>query len=193
MNPEISAVPVPLPWGARVNSRVDLRIDYENGGADLSVASNSSAFEWTAVTDGSVVLVSREGVAPVTVLSDTDITEVNLAFDQTMNPHIAYVAGGVAKWRYWDTLTSSYQTMTLTDCRTPRCCSDEKTPEFSSDRDIVLAYLREDKLYLRLQRDRFTVEYEKVPEEETHEPLTETTRLITVAMNTGRRLQWRFQ
>ena len=193
MNPAISSVPVPLPWGSRVNNRSNLRIDYETGGASVGTASSSSAFEWVAETDGSSVSIYREGVSPVVVMSDVDITEVNLAFDQTMNPHIAYVAGGVAKWRYWDTLASSYQTMILTDCRTPRCCSDEKTVEFSGDRDVVLAYLREDKLYLRLQRDRFTVEYEKIPEEETHEPITETTRLVTVAMNTGRRLQWRFQ
>ena len=193
MLPVLSSVPVPAAFSDRVNSRSDPLVDFENGGAALGVGSDSRAFEWMATSDGANVHVGRDGVAPVLVLSDTGITEISLAFDQTMNTHIAYVAAGVSKWHYWDTLTNSYQTMTLTDCRTPRCCSDEKTPEFSGDRDIVLAYLREDKLYLRLQRDRFTVEYEKVPEEETHEPLTETTRLITVAMNTGRRLQWRFQ
>ena len=191
MNPEISSIPVPGPWSERVNSRSDPLTDYENGSAALGAASDSNAFEWMATSDGSSVWVSREGVAPVLVLTDTGITEVALAFDQTMNPHIAYVAGGVAKWYWWDTLTSAYATMTLTDCRSPRCCSDEKDPLLTADRDIILTYMRDDKLFVRLQRDRFGVEYEKVPETEAHEPLTETTKIVSICMNTGRRLQWR--
>ena len=193
MNPELSSRPVPLPWSERVGSRSNLLIDYERGGATIGVASNSSEFEWQVETDGTSVWVSREGVAPVLILTDTNITEVNLALDQTMNVHIAFVADGVAKWRYWDTLTNSYQVMTLTDCRTPRCCSDEKTPEFSGVRDVILTYLRDASLYVRLQHDRYTVEYAKVPDEDNHESITESSKIASFGMNTGRRLQWRFQ
>lgn len=193
MNPTISSVPVPLPWREMVRSTGEPLVDYETGGPALAVGSDSHAFQWVAHSDGTSVWVSREGVAPALLLTDTGITEIALAFDQTMNPHIAYVASGVAKWFYWDTLASAYDTMTLTTARSPRCCSDEKTPQFSGDRDVVLAYMKGDGLFLRLQRDRFTVEYEKEPDPDNHAPFTESTRLTILGMNTGNRLQFRFQ
>ena len=192
MNPTLSTTPVPAAWEGPVNSRVSKRVGFETGGATLGVGSDSFAYTWKVETDGSSVWVSREGVDPALILTGTAITEVDLAFDPTMNAHIAYVEDGVAKWRYWDTLSDAYATMTLTGSRTPRCCTDEKTPELSSDRDVVLSYLRGTSLYVRLQRDRFTIEYEKVPDDESHEPILSGTGLVTLAMNKGRRLQWRF-
>lgn len=193
MNPVISSTPMPSPWSERVNSRTDVLVDFENGAASLGIASNSNDFEWMANSDGASVWVSREGVAPVLQLTDVSITEVALAFDQTMNPHIAYVADGVAKFRWWDTLANAYATMILTDCRTPRCCSDEKNPLLSGDRDLILTYMKGSDLCIRLQRDRFGVEYEQEPDEETAKLIDSNTKIVSVAMNTGRRLQWRFE
>ena len=193
MNPSLSLTPVPGAWAEPVNSRTALLVDYEAGAETLGTASDSTEYVWRAFSEGDDIQIDREGVPPVVVLVAPDITEVSLAFDSAMNPHVAYVSSGVAYWRYWDTLTGAYATLTLAGARSPRCCSDEKTPEFSSDRDVIVTYLRGADLYVRLQRDRFTLEYVKVPEPVTHEPITATSRIITFGMITGRRLQWRFQ
>lgn len=191
MIPVLSAAPIPAPWVERVNAHNAPLIDYETGGAELGVGSDSVAYEWKVESDGSSVWVSREGVAPVVVLTDTDITEVSLAFDQTMNPHIAYVAGGVAKFYWWDTLANAYATMALASVRSPRCCSDEKSPLLPGDRDLLLAYMRGSTLYVRAQRDRFGTEYTMTPDAVSAAKITATTRLVSVGMNTGRRLQFR--
>lgn len=191
MIPEASLLPVPDAYVERVNSRNKLLVDFESGGAELGVGSDSVAFEWKAEVVANDVLVSRSGVPPIVVLNEPNITEVSLAFDQSMNPHIAYVSDGVAKFRWWDTLTDSYQTMALPDARSPRCCSDEKTPELSGDRDLLLTYLHGTQLFVRAQRERFGVEHEVVPDSSTKAKVNAGSRIVSFGMNTGRRLQWR--
>ena len=191
MIPVLSSQPYPSPFSERVNLRSSPLVDYEAAGPTLGAASSSVAFEWKAESDGTSVWVSREGVEPVLVLTDVGITEVSLALDQTTNPHIAYVAGGVAKFRWWDSLSESYQTMTLAGARSPRCCSDEKTPELSGDRDLLLTYLHGTQLFVRTQRERFGVEHEVVPDSSTKAKVNAGSRIVSFGMNTGRRLQWR--
>jgi len=195
MNPTISAAPVPAGWVERMNLRSNDLVDYENGGPALGVVpsdAENNAYEWTCECVGNDVRVYRDGVAPVVVLSEPGITLVSFAFDQAMNVHVVYVASGVVKFRYWDTLSTAYATMTIPGARTPRCCSDEKTPYLSADRDVVVAYLVGTELKLRLQQDRYLVEYTKAPPIPPHQPITTETKLVSVGMNTGRRLQWRF-
>ena len=190
MIPVLSSQPYPSPFSERVNSRNAPLVDYEAAGPTLGAASSSVAYEWKAESDGASVWISREGVEPVLVLTDTGITEISLALDQTTNPHIAYVAGGVSKFRYWDALNEVWATMTLAGARSPRCCSDEKTPELSGDRDLLLTYLRGTQLFVRAQQERFAVEHEQVPDATSAALITSSTRIVTVGMNTGRRLQW---
>jgi len=192
MNPVLSLVPAPNRWAERVNSPSNDLIDYENGGPVLNNSeSSSNDFEWRCYYEDGVVLIDREGVEPFAFFSAPDITLVSLAFDQAMQPHVAYVEAGVAKFRYWDTLAGAYATLTLSDARDPRCCSDEKHIELSTNRDLILTYLRSSTLYVRLQRDRYSVEYAKVANED-HEPITTSTRLLQFGRNTGSRLQWHF-
>ena len=191
MIPTLSSSPVPTGWAERVNHRSNTLVDYENGAAVLDLASSNNSFSWKAETDGTEVLVSRDGVSPVSVVTGASITEVSLAFDPTMRTHVAFVDTGSAYWKYWDTLSGDYQVMSLVGARNPRCCSDEKHPILSANRDIVLTYLRGTGLYVRLARDRYTVEYSLVPNPANHDPITETTQLVTFGISTGRRLQWR--
>ena len=190
--PTISSSPQPQDWAEPVNTRMSPLRDVESGGPVLGGLSESNSYVWEALYTSGSIIVQREGVAPVTLLSAAGITELSLAFDHTMNPHVAYVENGLAKWRYWNSLAGAYATMTLTGARTPRCCSDDKLPAFSGDRDVVLCYLRGSIMYARLQRDRYTIEYELEYDDTANPELTETTSLVTIAMNKGRRLQWRF-
>lgn len=191
MIPVLSSSVVRAPFDERMNDRALPRVDYENGGPTLGVGSDDVSYEWQATSDGTSIMVGRTGVSPVLVTTDTAITEVSLAFDQTMRPHVAYVAGGVAKFRWWNSLASAYETMVLTGTRTPRCCTDDKRAGFSTNRDLILSYLRGSSLYVRVQRERFQVEHELVPTLPPGVIITESTEIISFGLNSANRLQWR--
>lgn len=193
MLPVLSSPPIAGAWAERMNSRVDPLEDFENGGPVLDVGSARYDVVWRLSSDGSDVVVDREGVSPRVLFTDTDITEVSLAFNGSMNAHVAYVAGGISKFRWWDTIANAYETTAYTGARSPRCTTDEKNPDYSGDRDIVLTYMRGSTVYVRLQRDRFGVEYAMAPDPESAAFITETTRIVSIGMNTGRRLQWRLE
>ena len=105
--------------------------------------------------------------------------------NQNADLHYAWVDAGVAKFHWYDTVTSSFQTLTLpAGSRTPKCTLDDKRPTQSGRSDIILSYVKADnKLYFRKQRDRFEVEYLLYDEE----PVL---AIESLYMNEGLRLQW---
>lgn len=192
MLPVVSTSVVQSDWSERVRVSTEPLKDYERGGPTLGAASTSASFEWEASYDGESVWVSRDGVEPEAVMQESGVTQIALAFDQSMNPHIAYVSNGVVKWRWWDTLAGQYDIMTIAGARTPRCTSDEKTPELVLNRDIVLTYMKGSDICVRIQRERFGVEHVLTPDAETAAQINGSTGIIALGMNSGRRLQWRF-
>lgn len=185
MIPVYSSVPVKARFADRVSILSAPLLDYETAGPEIGVASPSSAYEWTAQLFGNDVRVFRDGVAPVTVMTQAGITRVALAFDVAMRPHIAYDIAGECRFRYWDTITNAYETMVLTGARDVRAFSDEKDPLFSSDRDLVISYIRDGVLRSRIQRDRYLVEYNGPS------GLGPSTRLVAAGMGDNRRVHWR--
>ncbi|UVB03026.1 tail fiber protein [Xanthomonas phage vB_Xar_IVIA-DoCa2] len=166
------------------NRRTLPMIDYELGADALnSAAADYNSYLWTAESDGSSVVVYREGVDPVTVLTDTNITQISLGFDQTMRPHIAYIAGGVCKFYWYDTLAGSMQTMTIPDGRSPRLCMDEKRGVFIASSDLILTYKVGTNVCVRVQRQRFQNEIVLA----TDQPGD----IVIFGLNTKNRLQWK--
>lgn len=175
-------------WTETQNRRTIPLVDYEAGGPTLNVpTADRSSVMWVAESDGSKVTVRREDSAEaVEILSDSGITQISLAFDQTMRPHIAYVANEVAKFRYWDTLSSSWEILNLGSAVTPRLCTDEKRPQFIGTEDVILCYMRGEDLFIRYQRDRYL-------EEKLLASNTNGVSLTTVGMNNANRLQWKIR
>lgn len=172
-------------------SAANLLLDFEQGGEQLGVSPTSNSFVWAAEATGSGVILYRDGVEPVQEIFLSGITEVALGFDGSMRPHIAYVQSNTVYFRYWNSLASAYDTLTLEDARSPRLATNDKRDEFSLDRDLILAYMRGSTPYVRYQRDRFAVEEEIVPDAETASKLTSTSR-IAIFGRSPTRLQWRF-
>lgn len=166
------------------NRRSRPLIDFEMGSSALNTSgSEFNQFLWTAETDGSTVRVYRDGVEPVVVTTDTGITQIALGFDQTMRPHIAYMAGGVCKFYWFNSLTSSMETRVIEGARTPRLCMDEKRALEIGNSDLLLSYKVGTSLCLRAQRERFMTEHvlaTDVPGD-----------LIIFGLNTKNRLQWK--
>ncbi|UYA98668.1 tail fiber protein [Xanthomonas phage vB_Xar_IVIA-DoCa4] len=172
-------------WVEQQGRRTKPMIDFELGGASLNSSSdNLQAYLWTAESDGSIVTVYREGVDPVTVLSDSNITQIALAFDQTMRPHIAYMAGGACKFFWFDTIANAMSTMTIPGATTPRLCMDEKRAVYATQSDVLLSYKKGTDVMLRAQRERFQTEHTIATGIEGD--------LVIFGMNNQNRLQWKF-
>lgn len=135
--------------------------DYELGGIGLNDPSAGLRVQtWTLTTDGTDVKISAPTHAESVLFSGTDITEVSLAFDQNMRPFVAFVEGGVAKFRWYDTLAATNTITSLPSGATsPRCCLDDRRDTQRTASDIIIAYLNAGSLYFRAQRDRYEDEY----------------------------------
>lgn len=147
---------------------------WESGGVALSDPSEDlTKYVWKAWTDGTTITVKRDDLdTHIVILSDTNITEVDLTFDQNMRPCIAYVANGISKLYWYDT----QQAMQVIDeyplITNPRVSLDDKRRFNVANSDIIFAYQKGDTLCYRLQRERFTIEH-------------------VLATNTKKRILWR--
>jgi len=173
----------------RVKERL---IDYELGGRAIQDPSEGLEVKvWTAEADeqtGSIML-SAPGVTPVEVLVVPGVQEISLAFDQNMQPALAYVTADGAFLYWFDATLPGFTTLALpAGSRSPRISLDDKRATQTAISDIVLAYIRGDKLYARAQRDRFSIEYELA-----EIPLAEYRELGQIGMNVGALPRFQFQ
>ena len=143
-------------------------LSYQLGGIGISDPSAGLEYQvWTAVlVDAGLptayVQVSAPNTPPTTILTLADITWISLAFDQNMKPALAYMANGSSYLWWYDATIPGYSTVTLpTAAHSPQITFDDKRT-ISVDTavsDIVLAYLLGTNMYMRQQRDRFTIDY----------------------------------
>lgn len=161
--------------------------DYEQGGVALNDPSLGLRVKtwraWFDKNDGWVYLQAGNDT-PIQFLQDSTITELSLAFDQNMNVTLAYMANGVCKLRWYDTLISAYTTTTFAGARSPRVALDDKRPVLLGSSDVILAYIRAGTLYYLQQRDRYTVEYE------LRTDIPDSQRLRNIGMNRNLRMQF---
>lgn len=191
---ELSSSAVLTGYPDPVKQPGDFLIDWERGGVALNDASAGLLVQlWTltAVRDPDdselrhLHLTSPMG-ADHLLFSGTGISEVALSFDQNMNPFVAYVQEGVAKFYWYDSTLPGMTTTNLpTGSVTPRCTLDEKREANLENSDNVLAYVRDGWLRARYQRDRYLIEYDLA---EVGEAL-----LVSMAMNVGYRIQFRLR
>jgi hypothetical protein len=184
---QLSVTPVIAPYSEQVNDPDAPLVDYELGGTALSDPSDGLQVKtWTAFMDGNDVRIQAEDVAATTLLTLAGVTEISLAFDQEMRPAIAYVQNGVAKLWWYDPAVVGYDTITFgADMLTPRLTLDEKRPVLIDDSDIILAYIKDNNLYFRAQRDSFLVEY--LLREEIN------ASLVSIAMSDNFRLKFKLR
>lgn len=163
--------------------------DYELGGIALQDASQGLQVQiWTCRADGAtgIVYLSAPVVPEIVLFTAPGISELSLAFDQNMRPFVAFVQGGQAKFRWYDTVLGANRITDLdVEDRSPKCCMDDKRPwqVAQGANDVILAYLRGDSMYYRQQRDRYEIERLLATG-------LEGKRLLKVGMNEAMRLQF---
>jgi len=166
-------------------------VDYEDGGIDIQDITGGLLFQrwrarlFLAGTDESYIMLDAPNVAEFVALAVPYMTEMSFSFDQSMRPTIAYVQAGVAKlWWYDSTIPGMATTEIGADVITPRLSFDDKRTIGSQSflvSDLILGYVKNDNLYMRMQRDRYEDEYLLAED---------VTPLIKIGMNRGLRLQF---
>jgi hypothetical protein len=134
-------------------------VDYERGGVALLDASQGlMGYTWRCWVEEAHVYVQRNGMPPVLLFSDLGITEMSFTFDQNMRYCVAYVQRDVMKMRWYDSYVAQFVTTTFPLAKNPRVALDDKRSASLGTSDMILAYIRNNTLYYRQQRDRFTIE-----------------------------------
>lgn len=149
------------------NKEYEINESYEKGGVALYDPTQGldnyvwhSWVEANKETGDSTIFIKRDDLTDkVAFLTDKKISEIDLTFDQNMNPCLVYVADNVPKLYFYDTQLGEYTTIILHDIQQPRISLDDKRAFNISQSNIVLAYMRDKSLYMRLQQDRFGIEY----------------------------------
>jgi hypothetical protein len=161
--------------------------DFENGGIGLNDPSEGLNYQvWSLTYSSPDVIVTPDSGGDITLFSFTGITQISLAFDQNMNPFVAYVRDGDAWYWWYDSLTEEqiHTQLNVLDT-TPRCCLDDKRVSQLPKSDIILGYIREKTLYYRQQRDRYLVEYPLITGDNVN-------KLNKIAMGVNLRLHFEY-
>lgn len=163
-------------------------IDRELGGIALNDASQGLDYwVWTLEYDvptGEMRLTNGDNSSTTVLVTLPNVTEVALAFDQNMRPAIAYVVDGVTQLRWFDSVTASIVTTPFIGAVNPLLSTDEKRSEFVDVSDILLWYIKDNRLCYRMQRERFEIERAVYTL-----PTPNVNALLRVGMNRGGRFQ----
>lgn len=115
---------------------------------------------WTIFyLDGKIQVVPEAGFPVQFSLTVPLVDTVSLGFDSNMQVTIAYQRFNGSHLYYFNSLSSSYETLVIPDGTSCRACCDDPRDLNSAASDVIFGYIRDDHLYYRQQRDRYTVEY----------------------------------
>ena len=159
---KLSTTPQPGTFiGGRANL-ISKKRDFEDGGIALTDASAGLLYQqWRCRLIGTQVLLDAPNKSiPEILIDESGIEEISFSFDQNMRYCLAFMQNGIAKFRWFDATLERYDTIILPEGTiTPRVSLDDKRASQLSKSDIILAYVRNNNLYFRKQRDRFLIEY----------------------------------
>lgn len=159
---ELSSIMLSSPIiGGRKNTISGI-LDYENGGIALNDTSEGLDYQiWTGtLLDGNITLTSPTTAAEV-IYSGELITEFSFTFDQNMAPVIAFIQDDIAKLRWYDSTESDFViTVIGLGNKTPKVFLDDKRSFNVGSSDVILGYITDGILYMRIQSDRYEIEYE---------------------------------
>lgn len=137
--------------------------DLHYGGIHLNDATHGITYQlWTLRIDGDSILLSAPNTPEFVELTADAPTWGALAFDQNARVFIAYVDATRTGWYYWfDSTIPGFRLSQIPGNidRVFASLDDSRVPELQTS-DIILSYVRGTEFYMRVQRDRFGVEYD---------------------------------
>ena len=157
---------------------------WESGGVGLSDTSQGLvSHTWRAWTDSKAIYIQRSDLSndtAKTLLATPNITEIDLTFDQNMQPVLTYVSGGIAKLYWYDTVSQSQTITDFPNVQNPRVSLDDKRAFNTANSDVIFAYINNDQLCCRYQRERYGIEH-------VLHQLPPKTQLVKIGMGTTNR------
>ena len=135
--------------------------DFESGGIGIQDPSEGLNYQiWEAVLSDDNVVLSSPNTPKFIAYTGSNITEISFTFDRNMNFTLAFIQNGEAKLYWYD---SQLGAMTTTNygatVSSPRVSLDDKRDLQSAVSDVIFAYVKDNNLCYRQQRDRFQTEY----------------------------------
>ena len=136
---------------------------WESGGVGLSDTSQGlDSHTWRAWTDSKAIYIQRSDLpkdTAKTLLAAPNITELDLTFDQSMRPVLTYVSNDIAKLYWYDTVSQSQVITDFPNVQNPRVSLDDKRSFNTANSDVIFAYITNEQLCCRYQRERYGVEH----------------------------------
>lgn len=136
-------------------------IVYEKGGVDLQDTTQGlNSYDWRAKLVGNKIVIERDPDKYYEFVTGvSNVSSIDLAFDQNMNPAVVYEVGTSAFLYWFDSIPQQYVTTEFTGLRSPRLSLDDKRQQFNNTSDIIFGYIKTNgDLAYRQQRDRYTIE-----------------------------------
>ena len=157
-------------------------IDYEMGGIAIGdVSQGLQVQQWSCIYEDGAIKVGY-GDNFQTLLTIQDVTALSLAFDINMRPLIAYVANNQCYLWWYDSSQSAQVTTEWGDYAFPQLSLDDQRSSQSANADVIFSYIKNNTLYMRIQRERFQIEHK----------LAKAKRLIQIGMMTNFRFGFAF-
>jgi hypothetical protein len=135
--------------------------DKERGGTALQdPALGINMQDWECYLDGAGYIVVQTGATATQLYHAPAARELTVAFDQNMNPIVAWMDGNVLRYRWYDPVPEDYSVDTIPGGRSPFLTHDDKRDESVQigTTDILFFYIKGSTLCYRQQRDRYGVE-----------------------------------
>lgn len=167
-------------------NRVKLpQADYARGGVALLDASKGlNVKDWRCEVQDDGVFLSASGVPSFRIETIAGQPKwISFAFDQNMHYNLAYTLDNSSAFLYWyDADRARYVTDALGTVKTPFLRMDDIIDPAFAERELVLSYIRDGSLCVRVQHDRFGVEYMLAT--------NAGSAISQCGMNRKRRFQW---
>lgn len=135
---------------------------------------------WVAEWALDVVSIRPDGGTVEWTCPAPGATQISIAFDNNMNPVVAYQASGQSMLDYFSTLSSDRDTLIIPGTTSCMVRVDDDRRTFNSSSDVIFAYTTGSECFWRTQRDRYEVS-RKVGDT--------TKRIIRMGMSETRRFQ----
>ena len=137
-------------------------IDYELGGVGIQNSTLGLMYQtWRCWfdRDAESVMVESPNTPATKIFEQGKITWLSFCFDQNMRWSAVYtLASGESYLRWFNSFIGDYDITELEEgVITPFLTLDDKRSEMIANSDIVLAYIQNQTLYLRVQRERFQI------------------------------------
>lgn len=191
MIPENNLSHRPIYGAFLVPEKAEPLVDFERGGVDLLDTSQGlQVYIWKCYYRDNWICIDNDIVIHK-LISVENVKSLSLSFNFNMHPVIAYTVEREDKERstflYWYDTGQAAQITTDygVEYKTPQVSLDDHRLHQSANADIIFAYIKDDNLYYRQQRDRFLIE--RLLQEDVGD-----VELTQIGMTTKNRFQFAF-